>query len=157
MLPRSKLSASGLMAVCDGGSGGELASIGTGLVARDWPDDRFPADLVARDSFGHGRLGGAMMRRFGEKADRQKKQASKRQKGRYGGVRTHLDFGGAERQSIFYVKDRRSIAEVTKWVPCTGSLTVWGIYAHECRSGKADRSRVFRMNANRTPPLNLMA
>ena len=46
-----------------------------------------------------------MVRRFGEAADRQERQGRKRQKGRYGGVQTHHDFGGAERQSIFYIKD----------------------------------------------------
>jgi hypothetical protein len=34
--------------------------------------------------------------------DGKKVQDRKRQKGRDGGVQTHHDFGGAERQSIFY-------------------------------------------------------
>jgi hypothetical protein len=37
----------------------------------------------------------------------------KRQKGRDGGVQTHHDFGGAERQSIFYTKGsaRRRVSD----------------------------------------------
>jgi hypothetical protein len=51
-----------------------------------------------------------VMRGFGKTTKRQEKQGRKRQEGRYGGVRTHYDFGGAERQSIFYLRDRSSTA-----------------------------------------------
>jgi hypothetical protein len=44
-----------------------------------------------------------VMRRFGEARRRRKRQGCKRQKGRYGSVQTHHDFGGAERQSNFYI------------------------------------------------------
>jgi hypothetical protein len=44
-----------------------------------------------------------VMRRFGKARRRRKRQGCKRQKGRYGSVQTHHDFGGAERQSNFYI------------------------------------------------------
>jgi hypothetical protein len=60
---------------------------------------------VYRGMVGDGSLMGMVTRGFGEAIARQEKQSCKRQEGRYGGVRTHYDFGGAERQSIFYVRD----------------------------------------------------
>jgi hypothetical protein len=45
---------------------------------------------------------GATVRWFGEADGGKKVQSCKRQKGRDGGVQTHRDFRGAERQSIFY-------------------------------------------------------
>jgi hypothetical protein len=59
-----------------------------------------------RSMGGDGNLVGARMRRFGEATNRQEKQGCKRQEGRYGGVQTHYDFGGAERQSISYLRDQ---------------------------------------------------
>ena len=47
-------------------------------------------------------LVGATVRWFGEAAGGKKVQSCKRQKGRDGGVQTHRNFRGAERQSIYY-------------------------------------------------------
>jgi hypothetical protein len=52
-------------------------------------------------SCGGGRVGG-VVRGPGPTVDRKNVQNGKRQKGRDGGVQTHRNFGGAERQSIFY-------------------------------------------------------
>jgi hypothetical protein len=103
VLVNSELACSSLMDACDGRPGGEVLLRGAGLA--DGLSDHFLAGLVSGDRPGYGGLGGAVMLRFGENAGRRKKQDCKRQKGRYGGVQTHLDFGGAERQSTFYVKD----------------------------------------------------
>jgi hypothetical protein len=43
-------------------------------------------------------------RRLRETVDGKEAYDCKRQNGRDGGVQTHHDFGGAERQSIFYAK-----------------------------------------------------
>jgi hypothetical protein len=52
-------------------------------------------------SCGGGRVRG-VVRCPGPAVDRKEIQDRKRQKGRDGGVQTHRNFGGAERQSIFY-------------------------------------------------------
>jgi hypothetical protein len=63
------------------------------------------ADPMLQRARGDVHLGEVMMRRLCKAVDREERQNCKRQEGRYGGVQTHHDFGGAERQSIFYVKD----------------------------------------------------
>jgi hypothetical protein len=51
---------------------------------------------------GDGGLAGGVLRCPGQTLDRKEIQDRKRQKGRDRGVQTHRNFGGAERQSIFY-------------------------------------------------------
>jgi hypothetical protein len=50
----------------------------------------------------NGRPVDRVMRWRGHAVGGEKVQACERQKGRDGGVQTHHDFGGAERQSNFY-------------------------------------------------------
>jgi len=68
---------------------------------------RFDSRLRASRVFctGSGGFVRYVMHWRGEAASRKKRQCCKRQKGRYGGVQTHHDVGGAERQSNFYIKD----------------------------------------------------
>src|SRR5215471_12955937 len=63
---------------------------------------RFAGGLLMSLRCGGGLVNGATMRWFGEADGGKKVQSCKRQNGRDGGVQTHRDFRGAERQSIYY-------------------------------------------------------